>query len=302
MLIRGPRESIRAVLSGAASPAPTFVAMIHEAHLSGREYESVQKTDADGATQVKIVDEPGDDAVRKVIELICHNADDAAITVTISWVKVDAAGETESEAALMSLTLAAGEQLTWGAGSGWRVITTSGATKTVGSTTVDGSALGVGELWVGDSNGAAQAVAMGGDATINEAGNVSIADQKISGVHASNSVAGAAVAAVPCVFQFLIPSGADANTDIIMPYKCRVIDAWAIPSSLGSDASVQVINSGNAVTDSINVITANEIHRFTQIDDAYWDVSATAALRVASSSGAANFPGATVYVMCVRAA
>lgn len=107
------------------------------------------------------------------------------------------------------------------------------------------------------------------------------------------------------VFRATLPSGADADTDVVMDHKIRVLDAWVVMSGAGTAGGLVTLKeSANAISDAVDVSAAGDtdVVRVGEIDDAQHEVAATETLRWSSASAGADFPGAEAYVLACRVA
>lgn len=110
---------------------------------------------------------------------------------------------------------------------------------------------------------------------------------------------------IPVMHRILLASGADANVDVALNDKTRIVDVVVILKGAGTVGSdVQVQNVTTAITDLIDVSGGGDqaVFRAGTINDAQHEVAAAANLRVAYSSTGADFPGAEVYVSGMKVA
>lgn len=109
--------------------------------------------------------------------------------------------------------------------------------------------------------------------------------------------------AVPFVYRFDIEAGANADKDIIVGHKIRVIDAMVVLQGAGVSSAVLTVKNGStAITDGMVASGSDKaIVRAATLDDAQWEVAAGGTLRVTGSAGATQ-PDATVLVTAVRVA
>ncbi len=148
----------------------------------------------------------------------------------------------------------------------------------------------------------ADATALQADATlslnVDNAANTTGADVAV--VADVNVVGGLLVA-----HRILLASGADADVDVLLTHKTRVVDVVIVLKGAGTTgADVQVQNVTTAITDLIDVSSGSDedVFRPASIDDAQQEIAAAANLRVAYSSTGADFPGAEVTVIGYRVA
>jgi len=105
------------------------------------------------------------------------------------------------------------------------------------------------------------------------------------------------------IFMIPITAGANADTDVTVTHKIRVLDAYLILRGAGVEsATLQVKNTANAITDAMAASGSDKaIVRAASIDDAYYTIAAGGKLRVTGASGATQ-PAALVIVSAVRVA
>ncbi len=93
---------------------------------------------------------------------------------------------------------------------------------------------------------------------------------------------------------------AAATTVIVanLPFKVRLIDAWAVRTEAANAGTFKVTDGTNDITDAVVQAAVDEdVDRATQIDDARHEVAAGGTLEVVAT-GAGNAP--IVYVMVIR--
>lgn len=130
--------------------------------------------------------------------------------------------------------------------------------------------------------------------------NGNITGAKVATVANVNVVGG-----VPVVHRVTVPGGANANVDVTLTYKTRVIDAWAVMAGAGTAGCTLVVgNAGNAITDTMDVsaLGDRDVARCGEINDANHEIAAAGTLRVTKASTGGDFPGAEVYVLGLRVA
>lgn len=90
-----------------------------------------------------------------------------------------------------------------------------------------------------------------------------------------------------------------ANQDVVLPFKCRVIDAWFVCSGATAPSSgdtVQLLNGSNAISAAVAMgTTARATVRFTTLDETYTTISAGGTLRI-TPAAAGNNNACSVYV------
>jgi hypothetical protein len=86
------------------------------------------------------------------------------------------------------------------------------------------------------------------------------------------------------------------DVDITVPFKIKVIDAWAISELAGAGDTVQIKETANVITDALDMSTLDALSRATSIDSTFATIAAGGTLRVTGASGTT----AAVYVTAVR--
>lgn len=108
------------------------------------------------------------------------------------------------------------------------------------------------------------------------------------------------------IHRILLGEDADANHDVTLQYKTRVIDAWVVMKEDGTTGSTVIFYNGdNAISDTLDcyntaAVVDTTIVRATTIDDAYHEIAKGGTLRVATASTGGDFPGAEAYVLGIR--
>lgn len=136
-------------------------------------------------------------------------------------------------------------------------------------------------------------------------GAVEIANDALTGAHAAEVADANVVGGLLVMHRILLASGADANVDVALTEKTRIVDVLVVLKGAGTTGSdVQVQNVTTAITDLIDVSAGADKAAFRPgtIDDAQQEIAAAANLRVAYSSTSADFPGAEVYVTGMKVA
>ena len=135
-------------------------------------------------------------------------------------------------------------------------------------------------------------------ANLTTTGDASVTGTKVATVAESNVIGG-----VPVVYQIPVTAGANANVDITVTHKIRVINAWLILRGAGvGSATFQVKNVTNAITDKMSASGSDKaIVRAGSIDDAYYEIAAAGTLRVTGADGA-TMPDALIIVEAIRVA
>ena len=124
-------------------------------------------------------------------------------------------------------------------------------------------------------------------------------DGTIAKVVADSNVIGG----IPVIHRLTVAAGANANYDITLTHKERVIDAWIVLTGTGvASAIVTIKNTANAITNGMAVSGADTtITRAETIDDTYHEIGAAGTLRI-STSGGSTSPAFVCYVLTVRVA
>ena len=111
------------------------------------------------------------------------------------------------------------------------------------------------------------------------------------------------IGALPLIHRKTMASGADANVDIALTYKSRVIRAWFVMKGAGTTGcTLQLKNVTTAITEAYNCASSSDkdLCAWASIDDAQQEITAGTNLRISSHSTGGDFPGAEVYVEVVR--
>jgi len=130
---------------------------------------------------------------------------------------------------------------------------------------------------------------------------VGAAGAGITGLVTKFSAANNVIGAIPVLHRVTVVAGANANTDVTLTHKTRIIDVWVRPSTSVTSATLQVKNVTNAVTDAMVAAVANTVVRCASIDPTYQDIAAGTVLRVTGAGGATQ-PDADVYILGLRVA
>lgn len=125
----------------------------------------------------------------------------------------------------------------------------------------------------------------------------------ITGLVTKFAASGNVIGAIPVIHIVTVAAGANANTDVTLTHKTRVIDAWVQLTGAGvTSATLQLKNGTNAITDKMAATGADQtVVRAGTIDDARADIAAGGTLRVTGADGATQ-PDAVVYVLGLRVA
>lgn len=107
------------------------------------------------------------------------------------------------------------------------------------------------------------------------------------------------------IHRILLASGADADVDVLLTHKTRIVDAVFTLNGAGTTGSdIQVFNVTTAISDLLDVSSGsdNDVFRPGNMDSAQVEIAAAANLRVSYSSTSADFPGAEGYIIGMRVA
>ena len=107
------------------------------------------------------------------------------------------------------------------------------------------------------------------------------------------------------VHRILLASGADADVDVLLTHKTRIIDAVFTLKAAGTAGStIGIENVTTAISDVIDVSSGADLDVFRPItmDDAQIEIAAATNLRIAYASSGADFPGAEGYIIGMRVA
>lgn len=122
-------------------------------------------------------------------------------------------------------------------------------------------------------------------------------DTVVSNVASSNVLGG-----IPLIYRIDVPDAATGDIDVVVTHKIRVIDVVVIKTTGAGGAAntVQVKNSGNAITDAIVTNIADQaLARAGTIDDARYEIAAGGTLRVTRTKAGGN-AACDVYVHAIR--
>lgn len=138
------------------------------------------------------------------------------------------------------------------------------------------------------------------DANVTQA---KIAANTLDGTVAGNAANANVIGGIPVVHRIDIAAGANADTDVVLTHKTRVIDAWLVLTGAGVASAVLTVKNGaTAITDGMAASGSDKaLVRAATIDDAQHEIAAAGTLRVTGSAGATQ-PAATVYVLGLRVA
>lgn len=139
-----------------------------------------------------------------------------------------------------------------------------------------------------------------------KAGEIDLADiapASLDGTIAKTVADDNVIGGMPVIHRIDITAGTNADTDVTLTHKTRVIDAWLLLRGAGVTSAVLTVKNGaNAITDGMAASGSDTaLVRASTIDDAYYEIAAGGTLRVTGSGGAAQ-PEATVYILGIRVA
>lgn len=132
---------------------------------------------------------------------------------------------------------------------------------------------------------------------------VKIAANALTGLVAANVANANVIGGIPVLHRIDISAGANADVDVTLTHKTRIVDAWLVLRGAGvASETFQVKNATNAITNAMAASGSDQaLVRAASIDDAYHEIAAGGTLRVTGASGA-SMPNATIYVVGVRVA
>ncbi len=156
-------------------------------------------------------------------------------------------------------------------------------------------------------------VALSGDVTMDNTGAVTIAagavdqamlaaaslDGTVAKVVADDNVIGGLMV----VHRIAVASGANANYDVTLTHKTRIIDAIVVlkgAGTAGCDIDIQNVTTNIFSQIDLSAGGDKDIFRPVEANDAQHEIAAAANLLVAISSTGGDFPGAEVYVTGFR--
>lgn len=134
---------------------------------------------------------------------------------------------------------------------------------------------------------------------------VSLGDAVLSGSEAKVVADVNVIGGIPLVHRIAVAGGANADTDVTLTHKERVIDAWMVLKAGGTGGSkITVKNVANAISDAVDISAGADkaIFRIAEIDDAQHEITAGNVLRVSHESTGGDCPAVEVYVLCIRVA
>jgi hypothetical protein len=125
----------------------------------------------------------------------------------------------------------------------------------------------------------------------------------ITGDKLQFQAAGQTIGAVPILFQINQAAGANADTDITITQKIKVVNFWIQQTGAGVVSSTcQLKSTSAAISDALDTSGAdNVVVRAASIDDANATIASGGILRITGASGATQ-PALTAYVLAVPVA
>lgn len=130
---------------------------------------------------------------------------------------------------------------------------------------------------------------------------VGAAGTGLTGLVAKFVAAGNVIGGIPVVHHVLVAAGANGDTDITLTHKTRVMLVLAHPRTSVANATLQVKNVGNALSDAMVAAVAGVVTVCASLAVAQDTIAAGAVLRVTGAGGATQ-PDADVYVIGFRVA
>lgn len=129
------------------------------------------------------------------------------------------------------------------------------------------------------------------------------ATSALDGSNVANSANVGVIGSIPVWHRIDLAAGANADTDVTLTHKTRIIDAFVVLRGAGVASCVLTVKStATAITNGMAASGADTaLVRAANIDDAAYEIAAGGILRVTSSGGASQ-PACTVYVLGLRVA
>jgi hypothetical protein len=109
------------------------------------------------------------------------------------------------------------------------------------------------------------------------------------------------IGGLPVLHKIIVTAGANGDTDVTLTHKTEIIDVWVRPTTTVGNATFQVKNVGNALSDAMACPTLDLITRAASLVEAQKVIAAGTVLRV-TGAGGATMPAAEVYVLGIRVA
>ena len=113
------------------------------------------------------------------------------------------------------------------------------------------------------------------------------------------------IGALTVLHRIAVDGGAAENVDVVLTYKTRIIDVWAVHTGGAGDTSdtIQVKNGTSAITNAMDWSGADKaVVRAGEIDDAAHEIAAGGTLRITTvdGDGGDNVGAGIVYVLGLR--
>jgi hypothetical protein len=126
---------------------------------------------------------------------------------------------------------------------------------------------------------------------------------RLDGAELANHANVNVIGNIPVIHRIDLAAGANADTDVILTHKTRVIDAFLILRGAGvGSETITIKNGASAITNALAASGSDQaLVRATTIDDANYEIAAGGTLRVSSGAGASQ-PTCSVYVIGLRVA
>lgn len=162
-----------------------------------------------------------------------------------------------------------------------------------------GTALTSGNILVGNAGNIATSVTMSGDATMDNAGALTVG-KTLDGGNAANIAVNSVLGALPVLHAVAVTGGSTASYNVTLTNKTIVTDAWVQLNGLGTASdTITVLSTASAITNAMDINVADTtIVRAGTIDDATAAIPAGGVLRVNQvDGGGSDCPACTVYVL-----
>lgn len=135
-------------------------------------------------------------------------------------------------------------------------------------------------------------------------GSFAVGAGVLTGANAANVANANVIGGLPVLHRVDVADAATGDVDVVLTYRTRVIDAWAVKTegAGGAANSVQVKNGANAITNNLSInINDQAVARATTVDDAQHEIAAGGTLRVTRTKVGGN-AACIVYVLGLRVA
>jgi hypothetical protein len=178
------------------------------------------------------------------------------------------------------------------------------------------TALAEGNIFIGDSGGAAAAlsaktsgrilvgngttvvsVAVSGDATLASTGALTIGASKLDGTQAKVAADVNVIGALPVIHR-VMATALTGDVTVVLTHKTRILDVWAMAVGAGGAGdTITVKNVATAITNALDLNVGDKVSvRAGTFDTAACEISAGANLVISGASGV----NAQVYILGVR--